>query len=887
MAAQATITIKANNLTQKQFDQLTGDLKKLDRQLDRTGKNTGGFNKSVGGLGGKLGKFGAGIGAVTSKLGAWGLAGTAVAGVTIGLGKSVVTAAAKMDDYRRTLTALEGSAEVAEERFKRLQDIAQLPGISLDQAIQGAIRLKAIGVEARLAEKTITELGNAMAIAGNTDLIGAIQFGIQQIISRGKVQQEELNSLVERIPQISAVLKDLFNTTDAEKIQKNLEETGKSATDFVRLLTEALSKGVRAPADTATNAFSNFNNAMLKVKDSIGQLLLPAVTKIINALSAFLDKTADLINGLREGEKQTEAFAFAIDVLKVATVVLRVSWEYMHTLIKGVITGFKLLGAGISQTTKRFPALGKVADAVRKTFELLAKGIDKIVEGLRWLRGEMDKVDPSRLKTIAGIQAEILRLENEQTRAFNARNVKKVKALKVEIDALKEKKKVLEETAAAEAKAKQATATAQTTAQTPTATAQTSHETQTQHLEKQTQHLEKQKRVVLDTIKVTAKREKVFLEAIKVTAKRPNLRQAADNELRQSIQEPVRAGEVRRGDITLTEQPEIQRRIAASETTPRGADTLFQAQDPFGDDRTEQEREADRARYIQRQETNQIQQRHVAQLTETIKPIAQQVAQVPIDLVSALKDAFVDIPEQAQKALSTLNQDTARQINEIRNSTVMSAREKAREIEEIERNAAQKRIDIERNASEQKKQAFASVVSNFIAGIGKMIAEQAKLRLATAITNKAVAVASGGSISGGISSLGGLIGSGAGIAALASNPVGLAVGAGAGLYFGGKALGLFDDPFNDKLARQAGFQHAFAQRRIERENAGARSAEDFIREHSIGMKEGMRQQSGLSRTRTSGGGDMEVVIKNEIRLDDSTVQALEEKRIKLQRQGRI
>ena len=202
-----------------------------------------------------------------------------------------------------------------------------------------------------------------------------------------------------------------------------------------------------------------------------------------------------------------------------------------------------------------------------------------------------------------------------------------------------------------------------------------------------------------------------------------------------------------------------------------------------------------------------------------------------------------------------MNRDTAAQIAEVRESQLLNTREKAEQIAQIEQDAAKRRVQIEKEANQAKIDGFKAVVDNFIAGIGQMIAEQIKLRAATAITN-ALLGAPGGSGGGG--GIGGILGSALPFLA-AVNP---ALAIGGGLALGAAALfaSSFDDPINDALARRAGIQAS--QRRASRAAIalGRRSASDLRDNFEQGFVTETARQTGASDETSN------PVIMNEIKL---------------------
>ena len=244
----------------------------------------------------------------------------------------------------------------------------------------------------------------------------------------------------------------------------------------------------------------------------------------------------------------------------------------------------------------------------------------------------------------------------------------------------------------------------------------------------------------------------------------------------------------------------------------------------------------------------------VRELPTHIQSIVDTVSNVPSDTLSFAYDALIEIPAQTREALQQLKTDTQQNITEIKDSEVLSTREKARQIETIEKNTAGRREAIEQEASQAKIDSFNRVVDNFIGGIGRMIAEQLKLRVATSLTNTLL-----GSPQGGNAGIGGLIGSVAPF--LAVNPA-LAIGGGVALGAAALFSGSFDDPVNDVLARRAGMQASQRRAVQAATELGRRSAVDLRDNFEQGFVSETDRQTGSPR----GGDGAAPVIMNEIKL---------------------
>ena len=119
------------------------------------------------------------------------------------------------------------------------------------------------------------------------------------------------------------------------------------------------------------------------------------------------------------------------------------------------------------------------------------------------------------------------------------------------------------------------------------------------------------------------------------------------------------------------------------------------------------------------------------------------VAAVPFDVVDAVTD-IVEIRRDANAELVILEEEAAAEIQLIQESVTLSEENKAKAIERIERETALRRIRIENEVSERQRASFQSVVTNFLSGVGKMIAAEAQLALARRATNALSGVFGGG-----------------------------------------------------------------------------------------------------------------------------------------------
>jgi tape measure domain-containing protein len=211
---------------------------------------------------------------------------------------SGVQVAMSFDSQVRALAGYQKNAKDLEAQLARLQEIAKLPGLGLSEVRMGVLSLEAAGLSARLAERSISAFGNAIAQAGRgkEDLAGAV-LALGQIASKGKISAEEINQLAERIPQIRKALQGAFGTADTEKIQK----MGVSATVAIGKIIAELEKipkatnGARVTLDNMQDAFDRMTlpigRGILDIfmgASSTGEQLIVTLERITTAIGEVL-----------------------------------------------------------------------------------------------------------------------------------------------------------------------------------------------------------------------------------------------------------------------------------------------------------------------------------------------------------------------------------------------------------------------------------------------------------------------------------------------------------------------------------------------------------------------------------------------------------------------
>ena len=218
--------------------------------------------------------------------------------------------------------------------------------------------------------------------------------------------------------------------------------------------------------------------------------------------------------------------------------------------------------------------------------------------------------------------------------------------------------------------------------------------------------------------------------------------------------------------------------------------------------------------------------------------------------------------------MERLNQLKLDRIADINEEELLSAEEKSERILDIEKEFADRRVAVEEAANQAKKDSFNAVVTNFTAGIGRMVAAQLRLRAVQGLTDYLIGAqgAAGGGLLGRL--FGGAGGAASGAAFLANPFVGLGVLAGSAILtqlFSGS----FHDPINDALARQAGQRQSVLRAASV---LGRESAADLQTNFDQGFVQGTQRIANQQSSGTARASDQPILIQLEVTTELDGVQ---------------
>ena len=231
----------------------------------------------------------------------------------IGVGAAALKSFADMEKLENGLIAIMGSSEGAAVELEKLRKVAENPGLALPEVVKASASLQSVGMNADAARETITQFGNAVARAGGgAEQFDGVVLALSQISAVGKVTQEDLNQIKERLPEFARVMKEEFGVVTAEGIR----ELGISSEEFIKRSVGALGNLERANGGLA-NTFDN-------LKDNVGASLAElgkAINETLNleavaaTLSAGLQR---LVDGFKSLNPETQGFIVKAGLLVAA-----------------------------------------------------------------------------------------------------------------------------------------------------------------------------------------------------------------------------------------------------------------------------------------------------------------------------------------------------------------------------------------------------------------------------------------------------------------------------------------------------------------------------------------------------------------------------------------
>jgi tape measure domain-containing protein len=288
-------------------------------------------------------------------------------------GAASIKAAGDIESLTLALKSQLGSSEAAAAELDKLTEAAKNPGLGVEQAVRGSVRLQGVGLAADEARETLIQMGNAIAATGGTaQELDNVTRQFAQMISKGRVLQEDVSILSENMPGLAQLMQKAFGTQSVEAIR----EMGVGGKEFVQRITEAAKELPRVEGGIK-NGIGNAMDALKQSAAKVGFAINNAfnVTKLIEDVTQGI---LNLVNGFASLSSGTQKAILAFGglliaagpVVKVFGAVKELS-SFVVGAWGGLVTASKALITWLGNVRTAFIAL----NAATQAFILIGIGI--------------------------------------------------------------------------------------------------------------------------------------------------------------------------------------------------------------------------------------------------------------------------------------------------------------------------------------------------------------------------------------------------------------------------------------------------------------------------------------------------------------------------------
>lgn len=281
------------------------------------------------------------------------------------LGGAAISAAGDIESLTLALKSQLGSSEAAAKELNLLTEAAKNPGLGVEQAVRGSIRLQGVGLAAEEARQVLVQMGNAIATTGGTaQELDSVTRQFSQMISKGRVLQEDVSILSENMPGLAQLMQKAFGTQSVE----NIRAMGVSGKDFVLRITEAAKELPRVEGGIK-NSIGNAIDSLRQSAAKLGFAMNEAfdITGTIERLSEAALRLSKWFSGLSDTSKSVVLTLGAI--LAVSGPIVRI-WGNLNQLASlmvgafgGVVKGAKAVAAATISAGQAFAGLNTIMKA--------------------------------------------------------------------------------------------------------------------------------------------------------------------------------------------------------------------------------------------------------------------------------------------------------------------------------------------------------------------------------------------------------------------------------------------------------------------------------------------------------------------------------------------
>jgi tape measure domain-containing protein len=321
-------------------------------------------------------------------------------GVTLPLAlaaKSASDAFAEYDSLRRALASYHPTLDGLNSRLAEMRTLAKLPGLGFQEAIQGDVRLQAVGISAKNSSKILREFANAIAqTGGGKAQLNEVTIQLGQMAAKGKVLNQDLRPIIESAPAVATALKSIFGTVSSEDISNKLTAAGKTSTEFIEMLLVEMEKAPRVTGGWK-NSLENLSDALFISKSRIFEVA-NEVFNLESKVNSFSDYLENLVDGFTSLPQPLQAALLGLTAAAAIVPVLSYGIGSLVVLLPKLVVGIYSTTAAAGLLTLGLTALAAYFLSVRGGAEALSK--------------ELNAHKTAHEEAATSISAEVLKIED-------------------------------------------------------------------------------------------------------------------------------------------------------------------------------------------------------------------------------------------------------------------------------------------------------------------------------------------------------------------------------------------------------------------------------------------------------------------------------------------
>jgi len=362
-------------------------------------------------------KLGSSIGSLVTQL-------AAVTAAAVGVQKSL-SAAFERGTAEKRLQNLTGSTAEYEQALRLARIAAADFGVTQTQATQALgdvySRLRGVGYGLTEVNEIYRGFNTIAAQSGVAaeDAAGAfLQLG--QALGSGKLQGDELRSILERMPQLAQAIASEMNIAAGEVRQAGAD--GKITGEVMYAALKKASEGSFDLTKTLTEQQVTMNQVKQRAEElqvELGKALAPTFLAAMNKLGEYAMVAAKAMERMNKWAKENadaieKVVRIGLEIAKIAASIAIVVKAY--TLWQKAVAGVAAAKAALlTMSGVGIPLVAAGAVAATGAFLLLNKGVEEVESGIKDLQTESQKqLEIDRQK--AAESQEFFRLQGEASK---------------------------------------------------------------------------------------------------------------------------------------------------------------------------------------------------------------------------------------------------------------------------------------------------------------------------------------------------------------------------------------------------------------------------------------------------------------------------------------